>query len=261
MFKINDLLIDRVLACYAYSLKGEPLFVLTQLNSFQMQYSSDNQDFNGSDGSLIKRVFRNRSAEITATNAMFNLPITATMGGTDMETGKGIEGMPRILTTKETQNSIADLKTENGTSVKVCPIGTNGALGEPYTNGADGTGTFTVSDGKLTINPKDGDTKWFVYYTRTSDTGAKITISGNKFPRTMSLLVRALAYDPCAVDTPKSLYIQIPSFQASPDLDLNIQNDGTTLDFSGICQVAYCDDEKAMARIWFDPDDDDDDTF
>lgn len=61
-FKIGDLLIDRVLIAYASSLSGEPLFVLTQLNSFQMTFSSDTNDMNAADGSLVKRVYRNRSA-------------------------------------------------------------------------------------------------------------------------------------------------------------------------------------------------------
>lgn len=191
---------------------------------------------------------------------MFNLPITATMGGTDMEIGDSTNElvMPRIITTKTTETAIADLAADS--NIKVCAIGANGTLGDAYTSGTE-EGTYTVEAGKLTIHPKTTDTKWFVYYTRKSDDGAKITISGNKFPKTISLLVRALAYDPCAVDTPKSVYIEIPSFQPSPDLDLNIQNDGTTLDFAGIAQVAYCDDEKTMAKIWIDPDDEDTDTI
>lgn len=264
-FKIGDLLVDRVILGYFQTLKGEPLFTLTNLQSAQLQLSSDSNDLQSGSSETIKTIYRNRKCQFTATNAMLNLPIIAAMGGTDMQIASAEKALtiPKIITTATTTTELKDLTDASTQHLRVNAIGTNGTLGAAYelASGENtGAGTYTVSDGTLTITPNEGDTKWILSYDRTAkDNAARITVAGGKFPKNMKGTLRVIVYDPCEPDVARAAYIVMPNFQPSPDLDLNIQNDGTTLDFVGNAQVSYCSDEKIMFEVYMDSEDEDGD--
>lgn len=263
-FKIGDILVQRAILGYGEALDGTPLYTLTNIQSFQAQFSSDSNDFQSGDGSVIKTKYTNRQVEITATNALINFPIIAQMGGSDMEVGttaKAIKDMPRIFTTTQKEVSVDDIKDAGESDLHVSAMYTNGTVGDSYTVGGTGEGTATFADGKITITPKEGDTKWLISYKRESDNGMKITISGNKFPKIHKLTVRCLVYDVCNPDTPRSAYLVFPRFQSSPDLDLNIQQDGSTLDYTGKANVDFCDNDKTMMIVYMDPDDNEGETI
>lgn len=263
-FKIGDILVQRAILGYGEALDGTPLYTLTNLQSFQAQFSSDSNDFQAGDGSVIKTKYTNRQVEVTATNALINFPIIAEMGGTDMEVGttdKKIADMPRIFTTTEKVADVPGITDASSADMHVSAMLANGTIGDEYTVGGTGEGTVAYADGKITITPKEGDTKWIVYYKRDSDNGMKISISGNKFPKIHKLTIRCLVYDVCAPDTPKSAYLVFPRFQPSPDLDLNIQQDGSTLDYTGRANVDFCSQDKSMLIVFMDPDDNEGETI
>lgn len=265
-FKIGDVIVQRVILGYGESLDGTPLYTLQNLQSFQVQFNSQNTEYNDGAGNRIKVAYRNRSADVTATNALINFPIIAQMSGSDAEYGtteKAIKDMPRIFSTKEKEVDIKDATDAGASDMHVSAIATDGTLGDVYTLDAAGTGegTFNLTDGKLKIVPKDGDTKWIVSYKRDSDNGMKISITGSKFPKVHRFTARCLIYNVCDPSTPKSAYLVLPRFQSSPDLDLNIQQDGSTLDFTGSANVDYCSEDKDMLLIYTDPDDNDGETI
>ena len=64
----------------------------------------------------------------------------------------------------------------------------------------------------------------------------------------------AFAVDPCHSDVLKGVYIVLPSFQVSPEIEISLTTDGQ-LAYSGSLQVDYCSADKALYHIyWADED-------
>ena len=63
---------------------------------------------------------------------------------------------------------------------------------------------------------------------------------------------------PCSADTLRAAYIDIPSFQVSPESEVSLSSDNQTIDFSGSLQVDYCDQNKRLYSIYVVEDDEED---
>ena len=82
-----------------------------------------------------------------------------------------------------------------------------------------------------------------------------IANNADKFPRTVKLTLKALAVDPCSADTLQAIYIVLPSFQVSPEVEINIGSDTQELNYNGALQVDYCSTNKALYYIYVAEDD------
>lgn len=80
--------------------------------------------------------------------------------------------------------------------------------------------------------------------------GVKIVNEADKFPSTVKLTLKALAVDPCSPDVLRGVYIVIPSFQVSPEVEISLTTDGQ-LQYSGSMQMNYCSDTKALYEVYF----------
>ena len=82
----------------------------------------------------------------------------------------------------------------------------------------------------------------------------KIANSANSFPQTVRMDLKCLAVDPCNPDELRSCYVHLPSFQPSPEVNLQLTTDAT-LDYTGALQVDYCNADKVLYEIyWADED-------
>ena len=63
---------------------------------------------------------------------------------------------------------------------------------------------------------------------------------------------------PCSADTVRAMYVEFPSFQISPEVDLTLSTD-SGIAFNGTLQVDYCSDDKALYNIYFAPEDTEED--
>ena len=96
-----------------------------------------------------------------------------------------------------------------------------------------------------------------VRYDRTATSGVAIKNSADKFPQTIRLILKVLIVDPCDASQLRAAYIDIPSFQPSPEVSITFSSDGT-IDFSGDLQVNYCSSDQELYSVYVLEDDTED---
>lgn len=255
-FKLGDIIIDRIQMGYAESLKGEPLYVLSQLADSTIEISAESKDAKDQRGTIVKRFWQGKTGTYTANNAMINTNVMGANSGTGVEEASKENKikMPKIITVKAGTESIVLEDAIEGT-IKVNAYENNGSMGKAYTQAeaADKdkfgyvTGTKTLSLPKPT---EDEDIKKFVIkYDREVEEGVAVRNKADKFPSTIRLTLKALCVDPCSVDTLRACYIVLPSFQVSPEISLQLTTDAQ-LEYKGDLQVAYCSDDKSLYEFY-----------
>lgn len=259
-FKLGDIIVDRVQYAFAESLKGDPLYVLTQLQDVSVNITADSTDAVDNQGTLIKRFWKAKSGELTANNAMINLNIAAAAAGEgSVVSSDGTMFMPKIINATNNASKNATVKLGETAdiaedSIKVS-LFTNGAKGDNFEKETAASPTkFAYSEGTVTLPEVEGT--FIIKYERKvkADAGVKIVNRGDKFPSTVKLTLKALVVDPCDVATLRAAYIVIPSFQVSPELEISLTTDGQ-LQYSGQMQMNYCSEEKALYEIYYADDD------
>lgn len=253
-FNLGDIIVDRVQIGYAETIGDvadrELLYTLTQLQDVSINITADSTDAVDNQGTLIKRFWKAKSGELSSNNSLVNLNIVAASAGNGSVTSADGElTMPKIVTVKQNAEGTAEIELCEADkadqivaeTIKVNDFTNNGTSGTAYTRETSaetaGENTFVYSNGKIKL-PKVANGTFIIKYERkiTKDMGAKIVNRGDKFPSTVRLTLKALAVDPCASDTLRAVYIVIPSFQVSPELEISLTTDGQ-LPFNGVLQM------------------------
>ena len=178
--------------------------------------------------------------EFTATNALLNLNILASESGNDKivaSVSKAITA-PGILVVKQDELSVV-LDNITGTP-RVYGLEPNGTLGIEFATGAGSATTFAFDSatGTVTLPTSNDYVQYLVRYDRTvNDKAIQITNQADKFPGTIRLILKVLCVDPCSADTLRAAYIDIPSFQVSPESEVTFSSDNQQIDFNGQLQV------------------------
>lgn len=255
-FKLDDIIIDRVQYGVAEDFEGNLLYTLTQLADATINVTAESKDAVDATGTLIKRFYQGKSGEFTANNAMLNLNILGAASGEGKVTAteEAAIAMPKIITVKA--GSTVTLTDYVEGSVMCNALGTNGAMGTAYEQAAaaDATKFGLTEDGVFTPPTDANETQYIVKYIRNVKSGVAIKNKADKFPGTVRLTLKALAVDPCSADTLRAVYIVLPSFQVSPEVEISLTTDAQ-LAYSGTLQVDYCSADKALYEIYFAEDD------
>lgn len=257
-FTLGDIIIDRLQYGYAEDLKsGNPLYTLTQLQDATINISAESTDAVDNTGALVKRFWKAKTGEFTANNAMINLNIIAAGAGEGSATLAETTAfdMPKIITAKQDSTGAVTVKLGETAdiaedSIRVNVFNTNGSMGKSFTKaGAASEAAYTYSEGTLGL-PKTAGTYIIKFERKVSKDGVKIVNKADKFPSTVKLTLKALAVDPCEPDVLRGVYIVIPSFQVSPEVEISLTTDGQ-LQYSGSMQMNYCSDDKALYEVYF----------
>ena len=257
MFKLDDIIIDRIQYGVAEDFDGNLLYTLTQLADATIDITAESKDAVDSTGTLIKRFYNGKSGEFTANNAMLNLNILGAASGSGKvaaAVGAAI-AMPKIITVKA--GTTVTLNNLVAGTVKVYALGTNGAMGTAYSLGTTASATeFAISGSNVLTPPTDpNESQYIVKYQRSVESGVTIKNSADKFPGTVKLTLKALCVDPCSADTLRACYIVLPSFQVSPEVSLNLTTD-SQMEYKGVLQVDYCSADKSLYEIYLAEEDD-----
>lgn len=252
MFKLDDIIIDRIQLAIAEDFNGNLLYTLTQLSEASIETTAEAKEAKSAEGTLIKKFYQAKAGTFTATNAMINLNVIGAASGSEKQQAtveKPIQ-MPKVeIVNKGVDSIILDAGVDSGT-IKVYELGNNGAMGKAYALGGTASATeyeYDSSSKKLTL-PTDTVDRFVIKYERSVTDGIKLTNSADKFPGTVKLTLKALCVDPCTPDTVRSCYIILPSFQVSPELTITLTTEGT-LDYKGDLQVDYCSADKELYSI------------
>ena len=261
MFKLGDIIVDRVQLGVAESFNDELLYVLTQLADASIEVTAESKDAVDATGTLVKRFWQGKTGTFTANNAMLNLNVLGSMSGEDPEVASEEKKivMPRIITVKA--GTTVTLKNVVEGTIKVNSLSNNGAMGAAYTQSVAASATeFGIASGEnddevVFTPPTDADeTQYIVKYDREVSSGAAIRNKADKFPDTIKLTLKVLAVDPCSADTLRAGYVEMPSFQPSPETSLSLTTDAQ-LEFKGDLQVNYCSADKELYTFfWADED-------
>ena len=231
------MIVDRIQMAYMETTGGDAIGTLTQLSEATLEVTAESVDSVDKDGTLIKRFWRGKTGTFTATNAMLNLNVMGLMSGSDKAVASAsnkFKNVPGLAIVK-----IGDTATLKGYvegSIKVNYLYNNGTMGDvvpvgQYTIIAD-TGAFTGP----TEAPEAAVDRVIVRYDRDASAGVAVHNRADKFPKTIRLILKVLIVDPCDASQLRAAYIDIPSFQPSPELSITFSSEGT-IDFAGDLQV------------------------
>lgn len=273
-FKLGDVIVDRLQFGYGAKSNGTPLYALTQLTQANIDITADSTDINDKDGNLVYRKYTGKKGEVTATNAFLNLAVVETISATDAEIATADKGivMPMIQIVKAGETLDVTGFVEG--SIHVNALSTKGSMGkDEFKKGsaasateyaikhteASGEPDNTLASDVLTPPIADGETQYIVKYKKTIKSGAKITNSGKKFPKSHELFFKALVVDKCETDVLKAAIIHIPSFMPSPEFSLALQGgDSQTMDYKGSMMLNACSTDGELFSIYYIDEEEDD---
>lgn len=273
-FKLGDVIVDRLQFGYGAKSNGTPLYALTQLTQANIDITADSTDINDKDGTLVYRKYTGKKGEVTATNAFLNLAVVETISATDAEIATADKGivMPMIQIVKAGET--LDITGYVDGSIHVSALSTKGSMGkDEFKKGsaasateyaikhtdASGEPDNTPASDVLTPPIADGETQYIVKYKKTIKSGAKITNSGKKFPKSHELFFKALVVDKCETDVLKAAIIHIPSFMPSPEFSLALQGgDSQTMDYKGSMMLNACSTDGELFSIYYIDEEEDD---
>ena len=252
-FKLGDVIIDRLQFGYG-ALSDKALYALTQLQNATIDITADTTDITDKDGNLVYRKYSGKKGEITATNSFLNFAIAEIVSANDAEvaTEEKTIVMPIFKIVKA--GSTLDVTDAVEDSFVVNALSTAGGLGKAYTKGADVSGTeFKVAENVLTPPTDPDEVQYLVKFKKNVKSGAKVTISGDKYPKAHELYFKALAVDRCHInDGYRAVVIHVPSFIPSPEVSLALQGgDSQTMDYKGAILTDTCPVNQDMIELYF----------
>ena len=273
-FKLGDVIVDRLQFGYGAKSNGTPLYALTQLTQANIDITADSTDINDKDGNLVYRKYTGKKGEVTATNALLNLAVVETISATDAEIATAEKGivMPMIQIVKAGET--LDITGYVDGSIHVNALSAKGSMGkDEFKKGSAASATeyaikHTEASGAPDNTPAsdvleppkaDGETQYIVKYKKTIKSGAKITNSGKKFPKSHELFFKALVVDKCETDVLKAAIIHIPSFMPSPEFSLALQGgDSQTMDYKASMMLNACSTDGELFSIYYIDEEEDD---
>lgn len=260
MFRLGNHVIDEILEGVATDFDESQIYYsLDQLSGASIAITSDPREITDKNGNIIRRIYKSKNGEFTATNAMLHPAVMNAASGSDVEqaTETAPIDMPKVVVVAP--GTVITDATADTDTVKVIGIYGNGANSDPLQPGAEASfddGTFVVGTGTITLPPRgttvgvDYPVNYLVMYTRSVTSGIKLTNRADKFPSAVRLTLYASYVDPCSEDL-KPAYIVIPNFMPDPSVTINLDSENQELDFNGTLQVDYCSGVKVLYYIFY----------
>ena len=257
----DSLIIDRALEIIAEDIStGEVLYVLNNLSGVTISTTSETKDKLDAQGVLIKRFFTAKSVELSAECSVLSLSQLAEQFGTEklVASEDNKIKMPKIFEPDASAGTfvIPEKFAPVAPLTVIYAMNSNGTLGQKYTVGTAASDTeFAYDEETRTITFPTGATgKMFIKYEYDATNGIMVLNKSDAFPRTVRLLVKVLVADVCSVDTMRLAYVDFPSFQLSPDVEITLDTDSTVA-FAGVAQRDYCAADALLYSISISADD------
>lgn len=271
-FKLGDVIVDRLQLGYGCSKStGAPLYTLTQLNNANIEITADSTDVVDKNNVLVYRKYNGKKCDVTATNAFLNMAILEAVSGSSAEIATKDKGVVMPMFKIVDAGSTVDITGYVQGTVVVSALSLSGAMGDKtYTLGSSAAGEteFAIKHTEATSTPGSSDyvpatdvltpptdkdeVRYIVKYNATINSGAKITISGNKYPKAHELFFKALVVDKCEPELFRAAIIHIPSFMPSPAVTMALQGgDSQTMDYTGSAMSNACSADQELCSIYY----------
>ena len=229
---------------------GDILYTIKDVSNFSINNSAETVDAVDGLGNVIDTYLRSKTAEMSGENAIFDLPLAATMAGTKVSTGAVDINFHDVLTVTKGATEVVLSKTPKtgGEPVVLYTVSNDGTLKEKIVVGADGGATY--ADGKITfgVSPAvDGDISVFVPYTYTEENATKFENFADAATIPSRVVVEGIGRDIC---THHMVYFYITAGYAelSYDNEFGFATD-STYNFTLNCKKPYCENTGLYSVI------------
>jgi len=251
MVNVADLMITSLDTITAYSLTGDPRFVLDELQDATIANTEEKTDITGKNGRKLNSLKRNKAVKITGTNGILSAGM--------MEAQVGSQFVSKDSTPVDHVDY--QVITGNAATTEFKAVGTAGAeIRAVYIVGANNvastklTQDTTVGEGKFTYDPEtkalafaegaypDG-TAIRVFYTR-NIAGDVLENLSDKYSEKLRLTIDGTAEDKCG--TIYRIQFRIPKADFSGNFDLALGGDQTVHAFEAESLAGSCGGSGAL---------------
>lgn len=251
MVNVADLMLTSLDTITAYSLAGDPRFVLDELQDATIANTEEKTDIIGKQGRKLNSLKRNKAVRITGTNGVLSAGMLEAQVGS------------QFVSKDSTPVDHVDYQviTGNTATTEFKAVGTAGAeIRAVYIVGANNvastklTQDTAVGDGKFTYNPEtktlafsegayaDG-TSIRVFYTR-NIAGDVLENLSDKYSEKLRLVIDGTAEDKCG--TIYRVQYRIPKADFSGNFDLAMGGDQTVHAFEAESLAGSCGGSGAL---------------
>ena len=262
MFKIDNFIIDRVLRAYLLDGDDKVIGYLDDLNECTIDMASETQDVKNSQGVLIRRFYRAKTASLSAVNSTLNLNVAGLVLGSDKISASTTATFDMPMSATVEKGETVTLKGAKNGTVKVYGLTNSGSITQEYSLGTTASATefaFNTSTKVLTPPTADDEVNYFVYFIKVVESGVKYVDKANIFPKTVKLRLECQGYDICnQTGDPSILVIAGDNFSISPETSLALSGgESQTLNFNGEFAASYCSKDKELFSIMMAEDEED----
>lgn len=251
MFDLGDFVVDRVLYGWAESLSGDILYTLKQMTNVNVTVEAQNKDQLDTTDMLVKRFYQNKTGTLSVESTVLSFSTVGTISGSGVEkSSESAFEMPKFVRCQA--GDIISLSSPILDTVSVFSVDVNGTCVQEYERDTEASADkYAITTGnKLVLPTKDCvDAFFLVKYQRNSNDAIKIVNRANRFPKNVCLNIKAIGISTCEVNSPKLLYIQIPNFQPSPEIDISFNTEGTVT-YTGTMMPDVCSEDKRIFSVY-----------
>ena len=231
---------------------GSMLCRLTQLAEPSLNCTSEGEEVTDALGSRITTMYRAKSAEFTANNALFSVDLAALQYGAEKEVGATSAeildytyDILKFAASDATAGIALSHTPADPTEIQYAYELVDGGIGRTFTAGAAPAATeFQVNAGKI-IPPTGFTGQLYVEYTFENENAVRVLNSASKFPEACSAVIYVMFRDVCNESIVYSGKIIIPKAKLNPEsIEIALTSTGQH-PFSLNIQKDYCSEEGA----------------
>ena len=239
---------------------GDILYTIKDVSNFSISNSAETVDAVDGLGNVIDTYLRSKTAEMSGENAIFDMPLAATMAGTKVTKGAVSIDFHDVLACEADGTTVKLNKTPKtgGEPTVVYSVNNDGTLKDQITIGEEEVDGATYSEGVITFNEttlakfvdKDGKrvkTNIFVPYTYEEANATKFENFADAATIPSRVVVEGLGRDVCDHHQ-VYFYITAPYAELSYDGEFGFATD-STYNFTLNCKKPYCSEDGLYAVI------------
>ena len=219
--------------------------------------TSESADVTDAIGSVIMKFDRSKSAEFSASNALFDTNLAAAQFGSEK---KLADEDIKICVPAYQQCLVKEGKIElehvpagpAGNEIEyIYALKNDSSLGTKYAKGSTlSASTFTLDAATKTITVPTGVTGMIaVFYEYETDKAVVLENSASNFTTAGKFVMEVMGKDVCDSAKTYYAYVVFPNAKLKPDMDLSFTTDGGH-PFSMTMMQDYCDLEKRLFNIY-----------
>lgn len=228
--------------------KDDILYTIKDVSGFSISNSAETVDAVDGLGNVIETYLRSKTAEMSGENAIFDMPLAATMSGTKVQKGEVDISFHDIIQVAKGATEATLTKTPKVAPTVVYVVNGDGTLGEALTIGAEGGATYTEGKITFTTSPAVEDTvNVFVPYVYTETSAMKFENFADAATIPSRVVVEGLGRDVCSHNQ-VYFYITAGYAELAYDNEFGFDTEGT-YSFTINCKKPYCSEDGLYSVI------------